>query len=86
MSGWFSTGAVGCDACGHRGYKGRMGIYELFRMSDTLRELVNKGEPAYTIRALARQEGMKTLQEDTIDKIKLGLTTLEEAIRVILGG
>ncbi|HOM82512.1 MAG: Flp pilus assembly complex ATPase component TadA [Armatimonadetes bacterium] len=76
----------GCDACGHRGYKGRMGIYELFRMSDTLRELVNKGEPAYTIRALARQEGMKTLQEDAIDKIKLGFTTLEEAIRVISSG
>ncbi|MBI3947342.1 MAG: Flp pilus assembly complex ATPase component TadA [Armatimonadetes bacterium] len=75
----------GCDACGRSGYRGRLGIYELFGMSNAIRELVTKGEPTHEIRAVARQEGMKTLQEDAMDKVKLGLTSFDEALRVIAG-
>lgn len=76
----------GCDACHRTGYRGRMGIYELFAMSNTLRELVMRGAPTHEIREQARREGMKTLQEDAMDKIKLGLTSFEEALRVIASG
>ncbi|NLC57451.1 MAG: Flp pilus assembly complex ATPase component TadA [Armatimonadetes bacterium] len=76
----------GCDACRGTGYRGRIGIYELFAMSDALREMVTHGAPTHEIRQLARAEGMRVLQEDAVDKIKLGLTTLDEAIRVISSG
>ncbi len=76
----------GCDACHHAGYRGRMGVYELFGVGDSIREMINQGAPAHEIKAQARKEGMRTLQEDAIDKIKLGFTTVEEALRVTSSG
>ncbi len=72
----------GCQRCGNTGYHGRVGLYELLVLSDPIRNLVNTGADASTIRAQAIKEGMKTLREDALDKLAKGLTTPEEVVRV----
>jgi len=76
----------GCEACKGTGYKGRVGIYELMVVDDQLRDLILKKSSSYDIRACAIENGMKTLKEDALEKILLGMTTLEEALRVIYAG
>lgn len=72
----------GCEECGDIGYKGRVGIFEIFEMDDDLRELVLKKAPVGEIRKSAEKKGMKSLVEDGLDKISKGATTLEEVLRV----
>ncbi|MCC6443049.1 MAG: type II/IV secretion system protein [Armatimonadetes bacterium] len=76
----------GCDVCKGTGYKGRIGIYELLMMDDQVRDLILKKSSSYEIRAAAVESGMKSLKEDAMEKILLGMTTLEEALRVIYAG
>ncbi len=73
----------GCPACS-RGYKGRMGIYEVMDISRSLTELIFKNQPSNVLRDAARKEGMHTLREDAIRKAADGTTTLEEVIRVTM--
>jgi type II secretory ATPase GspE/PulE/Tfp pilus assembly ATPase PilB-like protein len=73
-------GAVGCDACKHRGYKGRMGIFEIFMIDDDVRHMVNQKASTVELRKRAREMGMRTLREDGIRKVLAGLTTAEEVI------
>jgi type II secretory ATPase GspE/PulE/Tfp pilus assembly ATPase PilB-like protein len=68
----------GCDRCRNTGYQGRIGIFEVLKMNDRIRELVVTRPPTSAIRALAREFGMKTLWEDGIDKVTKGITTIEE--------
>ena len=72
----------GCERCGHTGYRGRVGLYELLMMSDAIRHHIASGADANIIRDEAIIEGMKTLREDAIEKLKAGLTTPEEVVRV----
>jgi general secretion pathway protein E len=74
--------AVGCPTCGHTGYQGRTGIYELMRIDDRLRGLVHdqSGEP--TLRDAAREAGMRNLREDGERWIAVGVTSREEVVRV----
>ena len=72
----------GCERCGHTGYRGRVGLYELLMMSDAIRHHIASGADANIIRDEAITEGMKTLREDAIEKLKAGLTTPEEVVRV----
>ena len=72
----------GCERCGHTGYRGRVGLYELLMMSDAIRHHIASGADANIIRDEAIIEGMKTLREDAIEKLKAGLTTPEEIVRV----
>jgi general secretion pathway protein E len=72
----------GCQRCGNTGYHGRIGLYELLILSDTIRQLVNSGADAQVIREQAIKEGMKTLRQDALDKLAKGLTTPEEVVRV----
>ncbi|MBI1976534.1 MAG: Flp pilus assembly complex ATPase component TadA, partial [Candidatus Omnitrophica bacterium] len=72
----------GCDQCGKTGFRGRVGIYELFKMEEPIRELIFKRSPANQIRAKARELGMRTLKEDGLVKVKLGWSTVEEIFRV----
>ena len=74
--------AKGCDDCGHTGYRGRKGIYELLVVTDSVRELIFQKVSSNLIRERARLEGMKTLREDGTKKILLGITTAEEVIRI----
>jgi type IV pilus assembly protein PilB len=74
--------ARGCARCKYSGYKGRIGLYEAMRMSDTLRELAIERASADQIRRLAVQEGMQVLQLDGFDKVRAGITSIEEVARV----
>ena len=73
---------VGCEECRQLGYQGRTGIHELLVMSEAIRPLVMNRAPATTIAAMARQQAMRTLREDGWRKVRLGITTIEEVLRV----
>jgi len=70
----------GCSHCNHGGYRGRMGIHELMRMTSGIREMTFKREPTQTIRRVARQQGMVNLLEDGVQKAMQGKTTLVEVL------
>ncbi len=72
----------GCTYCNKTGYRGRMGIYELIVMSNSIRELTFKGETTQAIRKVARKQGMRTLFEDGMIKALKGLTTIDEVLRI----
>jgi len=72
----------GCERCGQTGYRGRVGLYELLVMSDAIRHHIATGADANVIRDEAISEGMKTLRQDALEKLKDGLTTPEEVVRV----
>ena len=78
-------GAVGCDACKHRGYRGRMGIFEIFTIDDEVRHMVNQKASTVELRKRAREMGMRTLREDGIRKVLAGMTTAEEVISTTMG-
>ncbi len=72
----------GCIECGNTGYKGRVGIYEIFMMSDAISRLIFANEPAGVIRETARKEGMRSLRDDALRKASDGTSTIEEVIRI----
>ena len=72
----------GCDDCRGTGYRGRTGIYELFRITEDARSLIVRKAPAGEIRRLAVAQGMVTLREDAWAKAGAGLTTVQEILRV----
>ncbi len=73
----------GCPQCNNTGYQGRIGVFEIFVMNEEFRELVSSNYRESEIRNLARAGGMRTLIEDGIEKVRRGITTLEELVRVI---
>lgn len=73
----------GCKVCGHSGYAGRVGIYEVMLMDDDLRRLIIEKASADTIQKKARENGMTTMLEDGIDKALHGVTSMEEVMRVM---
>src|SRR5207237_6219634 len=70
----------GCDACNNTGYKGRKGIYELLKITDPLRELINERAPTVTLKQKAVELGMVTLRQDGLRSIFAGDTTIEEVL------
>jgi general secretion pathway protein E len=72
----------GCDRCANTGYRGRIGLYELLVMSDAIRHHIASGADANVIRNQAVSEGMRTLRQDALEKLRRGLTTPEEVVRV----
>jgi len=72
----------GCEACRHNGYTGRQGIYELLVVDEDIRSLVLERAPATTIAQLALSKGLKNLRRDGWNKVKSGITTIEEVLRV----
>jgi type IV pilus assembly protein PilB len=82
VAGATFTRGRGCTNCNHTGYKGRLGLYEMLRMNNAIRELTFNREPAQTIRRQARLQGMKTLLEDGVNKACAGITTLEEVLSI----
>ena len=71
----------GCDACNQTGYKGRKGIYELMKITDPLRELINERAPTVTLKEKAIELGMITLRQDGLRSIFAGDTTVEEVLK-----
>lgn len=74
--------AKGCKVCNFMGYKGRVALFEMISMTKELRELVAEHPAADDVRKLARKQGMISLFEDGIDKVKAGMTTISEVLRV----
>ena len=82
--GWsgqiFKANPQGCPTCNGTGYKGRVGIHELMVNSEELTEGINKEIEVAALKRIAMKNGMKTLHQDSILKVKMGLTTVEEAL------
>jgi type IV pilus assembly protein PilB len=76
--------AVGCSWCGGSGYRGRIGLYELMVVSKDIRELILRRTSTDEIAHLAEKEGMIRLRDDGLLKAARGITTIEEALRVVL--
>src|SRR5215212_2906739 len=73
---------VGCVRCNHTGYRGRLGIYEVMPITDELRRMILEQASADDMRVQARAEGMRTLREDGLEKIRAGDTSVPEVLRV----
>ena len=71
----------GCDVCNHTGYKGRKGIYELMKITDPLRELINERAPTVVLKQKAIELGMVTLRQDGLRSVFNGDTTFEEVLK-----
>jgi type IV pilus assembly protein PilB len=76
---------VGCEKCGNTGYRGRMGIFEIFVVDDDVRHMINNRCSTLLLRQRARELGMRTLREDGVRKVLAGLTSAEEVISITLG-
>jgi type IV pilus assembly protein PilB len=76
----FKANPQGCPACNGTGYKGRVGIHELMTNSEELTEGINKEAEVAVLKRIAMKNGMKTLHQDSMLKVKMGLTTIEEAL------
>jgi type IV pilus assembly protein PilB len=74
--------AVGCARCNYSGYKGRIGMYEVMLNSDEIRELTILRASADEIRKVALAQGMTALRDDGLAKVGLGITSIEEVLRV----
>lgn len=72
----------GCERCNHTGYSGRVGIYEVLPLRDEIRSLIVKGAPLAELREAASAAGMRTIKEIGIKKIREGVTTIDEVLRV----
>ncbi|HAV12328.1 MAG TPA: secretion system protein E [Opitutae bacterium] len=73
----------GCPSCGGKGYKGRIGIHELMATSEELIKAINAGEEAAVLKRIAMRNGMMTLHQDSMLKVKEGLTTMAESIATV---
>jgi type IV pilus assembly protein PilB len=82
--GWsgpiFKANLQGCPSCSGTGYKGRVGIHELMTNSEELTEAINKEVEVADLKRVAMKTGMKTLHQDSMLKVKIGLTTIDEAL------
>jgi type IV pilus assembly protein PilB len=76
---------VGCEQCRKTGFKGRMGIFEIFIIDDEVRHMINNRRSTLILRQKARELGMRTLREDGVRKVLSGLTSAEEVISITLG-
>ncbi len=76
---WQPYRPVGCNAC-HNGYKGRVGIYQVMPISEAMQHIILRGGSALEIKAQARADGVRTLRESGLRKVKLGVTSLEEVL------
>ena len=72
----------GCAKCFSTGFKGRMGVYELFRITPTINSLIERDADASELEETARQLGMKTMLDDGIEKARRGLTTISEVSKL----
>jgi type IV pilus assembly protein PilB len=74
---------VGCSACSKTGYRGRLGLYEVMQTNEEIERLTVERAPSEEIRRAAQRNGMVTLREDGLQKVRNGLTSVEEVLRVV---
>ena len=73
----------GCEHCQERGYRGRVGLYELLVVDEELQSAIGRGDPIADLRRSARTQGFRALIEDGLEKAAAGVTTLEELVRAV---
>jgi type II secretory ATPase GspE/PulE/Tfp pilus assembly ATPase PilB-like protein len=73
---------TGCRACGNLGYKGRIGIFEILKVTPAITQLVADKRSVDEVRSKAKSEGMTTMEADGLMKVLAGVTTLEELFRI----
>ena len=71
----------GCDKCNNGGYRGRIGLYEALQFSDEIRDMILSGASSIELKRKAIEEGMVSLRMAGLQKIREGITTLEEVLR-----
>ncbi|MDB4384494.1 GspE/PulE family protein [Opitutaceae bacterium] len=85
--GWsgqiFVANPKGCPKCNGLGYKGRVGVHELMTTSEALVEAINKEADSAVLKKICQEDGMKTLYQDSLLKVKMGITTMEEALSTV---
>jgi len=74
----------GCSACANTGYLGRVAVVEVLKVSEDIQRLAVERRPSDEIKEIAVREGMKTLRQDGMEKVRLGMTSLEEVLRVVV--
>ncbi len=74
---------IGCEKCNQTGYSGRVGIYELLRVDESIRNIIRTDGNIEQIRSTSRANGMRLIKEDALGKVMNGTTTLEEILRVV---
>jgi len=74
---------VGCEECNDIGYRGRVGVFEILKVEEEIRQLITARAPGTAIKEAAIRLGMRTLQRDGIEKVILGITSVEEVLRVV---
>lgn len=74
----------GCSACGNTGYKGRMALHEVMLVTEEIEKLVVEGATSEVVKKIAIQQGMITLREDGMEKVRMGRTAIEEILRVVV--
>jgi type IV pilus assembly protein PilB len=72
----------GCDACQQTGYQGRLGIFEVMTIDDEIREAISRNQDAGYLREISRKAGMRDMLEDGLEKVKIGITTVDEVLGV----
>ncbi|MEY5010751.1 MAG: hypothetical protein RLZZ253_1890, partial [Verrucomicrobiota bacterium] len=80
MAGASVSQGKGCDNCRYNGYRGRVGLFEIFQVDDEVRHMINSRSTTVVLRKRAREMGMRTLREDGIRKVLAGMTTADEVI------
>ncbi len=73
----------GCPACSNTGFSGRIGAFEFIKVTPELQDLISKNPSTKEVETLVKSQGFKTMFLDGIEKVKMGLTTLDELLRVI---
>jgi type IV pilus assembly protein PilB len=76
--------AVGCKVCSGTGYRGRLSINEVLTVSEEIQRMAVERRPSDEVKKVGVSQGMRTLREDGMEKVRLGLTTLEEVLRVVV--
>ena len=80
----FMEGA-GCETCQGTGFRGRMGIFEVFIVDEPIQQMIYENARASQLRAQARSSGMRSMREDGLRKATAGLTTVEEVVSITIG-
>jgi type IV pilus assembly protein PilB len=83
--GFEAYSAKGCSRCNHTGYKGRVGLYEVLKFSDRVRRCLQQGGSVFEIQETALAEGMVTMRQSGVQKIRQGITSVQEVIRATAG-
>jgi len=82
LQGWRPLGPKGCDECNQTGYKGRIGLYQVMPVSDAMRDIIMRGGTSMDLARQAQTEGVLSMRQAGLQRVREGLTSLEEVLRV----